>query len=217
MNELIFILYTSAVTLAALAALYLGKEALIGLVCVKVVLMNLFVLEEIKLFSLSATAADALAVGAALTLNLINEYYGRVETERAIKASVFCSLFYMLVSFLHLLYVPAPLDIYYAHFKAVLSVAPRIIIASFISYSIAQKVEAYLYAFLKNSRLKNYFILRNYLSASLTQLLDTVLFSFLGLYGILHNLWQIILVAYTIKLLIIFFSVPLINSLRKFI
>jgi uncharacterized PurR-regulated membrane protein YhhQ (DUF165 family) len=44
-----------------------------------------------------------------------------------------------------------------------------------------------------------------------TQLLDTILFSLLGLYGLVANIWQIIIISYLIKLFAIGIATPLVG------
>jgi len=219
MNELIFFIYIIFVVISNLIALFYGKEALVALVCIKVVLMNLLVPQEILLFGWSATSVDALSVGTSLSLNLLNEYYGVQETRKAIHLSVLAGFFYVCVTILHRAYVPAPHDIYASYFEIILSLAPRIIAASCAAYIVSQKAEASIYARLKNSRLHDYFILRNSVSLGITQALDTVLFSYLGLYGIVGNINQIIFVSYCIKIITCISAVPLIafgkNYFRK--
>jgi uncharacterized integral membrane protein (TIGR00697 family) len=217
MNEFIFFLYLLFIIFSSLCALKLGKEALFALVSSEVVLMNLLVSEEILLFGFHATPVDALAVGTALGLNLINEYYGKQAALKAVTISSLAGLFYMFVSLLHCAYQPAPTDLYAAHFLPVLSLAPRIIIASFIAYYITQQFEAYLYFFLKKSWLSPYFLVRNYCSLLITQALDTVLFTLVGLAGILDNLVSVMLVAYTIKIITVMCAVPFITYARRFI
>ena len=219
MNELVFFIYIIFVVISNLLALSYGKEALVALVCIKVVLMNLLVPEEILLCGWSATSVDALSVGTSLSLNLINEYYGVQETRKAINLSVLAGVFYVGVTILHRAYLPAPHDLYAPYFEYILSLAPRIIAASCAAYILSQKAEASLYALLKKSRLNNYFILRNTISLGITQALDTVLFSYLALYGVIENIGQIILVSYLIKIITFITAVPLIafskNYFRK--
>ena len=214
MNEFIFLVYIFFVVASSLFALFLGKEALVGLICIKVILMNLLVPQEITLFGFSATAVDALAVGTSLSLNLLNEYYGKAEALRAITISSFGGLFYVCVTLLHRAYIPAAHDMYACHFEPLLALAPRIIAASFFAYIVTQKIEAKLYAYLKASRLSGYFMIRNYASLCITQFIDTILFSYLGLYGIIHNIPQVILLAYTIKIITILCAVPLLGLAR---
>jgi len=215
MNELIFLLYVLLVVISSIAALALGKEALVSLICIKVILMNLLVPQEIMLFGFSATPVDALAVGTSLSLNLLNEYFGKAEALRAVTISSLGALFYVLVTLLHRAYMPAPTDVYACHFEPLLSLAPRIIAASFCAYFITQKLEAKLYAVLKTSRLQNHFMVRNYLSIGITQFIDTVLFSYLGLYGVIDSIGQVIAVAYTIKIVTIICAVPLLTCARQ--
>ena len=121
MNELIFIVYILVVSIAAIIASKWGKDALVGLICVQAVLMNLFVIKQITLFGLTATASDALAVGTTLSLNLLQEYYQKSAAQRAIWISFFCSLFYTGIALLHLAYIPAPTDTSSAFFAALLT------------------------------------------------------------------------------------------------
>jgi len=60
-----------------------------------------------------------------------------------------------------------------------------------------------------------YLVARNYASIAITQLVDTVLFSFLGLYGIIHNITSIIIVSYAIKLLAVVIATPFVAISHK--
>ena len=93
LNELIFLSYICVVSGASLIALALGKEALVALICVQAVLVNFFVTKQITLFGLTATASDALAVGATLALNLLQEYYQKPVARKAIWISFFAHFF----------------------------------------------------------------------------------------------------------------------------
>src|SRR6185437_14923813 len=116
---------------------------------------------------------------------------------------------YVGVTFLHRAYSPVTHDLYAPYFDRILALAPRIIAASCAAYFVSQRAEAILYALLKNSRLKNYFIARNTLSLLVTQGLDTILFSYLALYGVIEHINQIIFVSYFIKTITFMSAVPL--------
>ncbi len=215
-NELIFLLYVFCIAVCSLMALYFSSETLIAFICLSAVLANLFVSKSITLFGLTATASDALAVGASLSLNLLQEYYGRSKAQQTVYISFFCLIVYTIVSYLHLTYVPSPVDTQQVHFYAILSFMPRITIASLISYFIVQNIDCRLYAKLSQKYMPN-FILKNYLCVGVTQLIDTVLFSFLALYGILENIGQIIIVSYSIKLAVLFIAAPFIHLARTIV
>lgn len=223
MNELLFFCYILIISCATTGALWIGKEALIGLICVEALLVNLFVSKTITLFGLTATASDALAIGIALSLNTLQEYYYKPLTQKAIGISFACTLFYVVITIIHLAYVPAPTDISNNHFKALLQPMPRIILASLGTYLIVQYLDCQLYGKLCTLWHNRFFIIRNYTSVALTQLLDTILFTFLGLYKLNESfssgetIVQIIIVSYGVKLIALSIGAPFLGFTKKFI
>ena len=207
-NELIFALHALFIAASALLALRTGKEALVAFITVQCILANLFVTKQTTLFGLTATCADAFTIGAVLGLNFLQEYFGRDQAKKAIWISFGLLVFYGIVSQMHLVYAPSPSDYMQAHFVALLSSMPRIVVASFTVYLVVQHVDSWLFALLKNIYADQRLVFRNTLSIMISQLLDTVLFSFLGLYGIVDNIWQIIIVSYAIKLIAIVLATP---------
>ncbi len=220
MNELILLGYIIAVSSAALIALRFGKEGLIGLICVQAVLVNLFVTKQISLFGFTATASDAMAVGITLSLNLLQEYYQKAAALKAIWISFFCALFYTVMSLFHLAYTPATTDTSSALFQVLLAPMPRLVIASLVAYVVAQYTNTMLYGWLKERFDDRFFVIRNYGSIAISQLLDTLLFAFLGLYAInesfsnLGTLFDIIVVSYIIKVVVIVIAVPYVRFAR---
>ncbi|HVW99090.1 MAG TPA: queuosine precursor transporter, partial [Candidatus Babeliaceae bacterium] len=164
LNELFFGAYAVGVGMWALLALCCGKEFLITLMSLEWVLANLFVTKQIPLVGLEATASDALAIGAALCLNLVQEYYGRSEARKAIWIGFGSILFFIFSSIMHLLLVPSSFDIHQVHFVALLSPMPRLMLASLVTYLITQFIESRLYSFLNQKLNNKYFIIRNYSS-----------------------------------------------------
>lgn len=215
MNEYIFITHITFMSLATLIALRIGKEALITLISLQAILANLFVVKQISLLGFTATGSDAFTIGTVLGLNLLQEYYGKKAAQQAIWISFFALVFYGIVSQIHLSYMPHLLDDMHPHFHAILGVMPRIIIASFSVYFIAQQLDVFLYGTLKRVFEGKYLVARNYFSVLLVQLVDTILFSFFGLYGILDNIPDIIMVSYTIKVVAILIATPFLLLSKK--
>lgn len=215
MNELLFIFYTIIIAFFSLASLALGQHALVAFVCVQCILANLFVLKQITLFGLTATCSDAFTIGATLGLNLLQEYFGKTITKKAIWINFFLLIFYVIVSQIHLLYIPNAADVTHDHFFALLQFAPRIVISSFLVYLISQLADYHLYGFLKQICKDRFIIIRNYTSIALCQLLDTVLFSFLGLYGIIDDIWSVIIISYFLKIGAILISTPFVGLSRS--
>lgn len=202
-NLLIFL--GSCALIAAFAGWFsrLGSSALIAWMALLSLLANLFVLKQIDLFGLNATASDIFAIGGLLSLNLLREKYGKDLAQRAIWVSFACLLFFVLMSQLHLFYVPSGFDTSQIAYEQILSASPRLLIASLITFFIVDQCDAQLYG-----SLRQYFpafspLLMSAIAMSLSQLLDTLLFSFLGLYGLIQAIAEVILISYTIKFIAI--------------
>jgi uncharacterized integral membrane protein (TIGR00697 family) len=225
-NELIFILHTLIIGLAALGALALGRSALVAFVSIQCILANLFVLKQTTLLGLNATCADAFTIGATIGLNLLQEYFGKAITRTTIAINFFFLVFYAVISQVHLWYTPSAFDTTQDHFLPLLGFMPRIVIASFTVYFIAQMIDYKLYGWLKKvsclrpngsagQQTSKFLILRNYASIAVSQFVDTVLFSFLGLYGIIDNIGEVILVSYSIKLAAIALATPCVLGAQR--
>jgi hypothetical protein len=205
MNEILFLSQIFLIVGFALGAFKLGKEALIAWVAIQALIANLFVLKQITLFGLDVTASDAFAIGSLLGLNFLQEYFSREEANRATWICFFFMTFFALVSQLHLFYQPSSYDTTQSAFEMLLSQSPRLLIASMSVFFVVQQVDIRFFAFLRHTLPRTSFALRAAIALVFSQFLDTVLFSFAGLYGIVASVADIILVSFLIKLIVIFF------------
>ena len=212
MNELIFFFHILVVVSFVLAALRLGKSSLIALIALQGVLANLFVVKQMSLFGLSVTCSDVFAIGTILSLNLLQEFFGKEAAKHATRIAFLTLLFFALVSQIHLLYVPTPLDTTHAAFSAIFSSSPRIIFASIATFYLIQQIDVRIFSFLKGA-----LPIRISISLIISQLLDTILFSFLGLYGLVESLSAIIVVSLLIKGMIIIASAPFTLFAKRFV
>ncbi|MGE0206633.1 MAG: queuosine precursor transporter, partial [Candidatus Babeliales bacterium] len=162
MNELIFILHTTLIALAALGAAYLGKQALTVFVSLTFVMANILVTKQIDLFGFNVTGTDAFITGSVLALNLLNEYCGKQAAQRALTTALYSSLFVGMLATLHLWYIPNKYDTMHEHFALIFAATPRIIAASLISYFISSSFENYLYSKLKAYYEGHYVVARNF-------------------------------------------------------
>lgn len=216
-NELLFFIQITLISFATIGFARLGKEALVAYISLLFVIANIFVIKQISLFSWYATSADAFIIGISFGINLLQEVWGKEIARKAISISFACSAFYMTMAQFVLKYTPIIEDMTQSHFDFILSNTTRIIIASFISYIITQTADTYLYAYLKQKTNDKYFVFRNYVSICSSQLFDTILFSFLGLYGIITNIWHIIVVSYAIKIIALIMITPWLICAKRFI
>ena len=215
-NELIFLCHSTLVASVTLLLLWIGKEGLTAGVCLFSILSNLLVTKQINLFGLETITTDVFTIGAVFCLNLLQEYFGRTATKRAIFCNFVLLIAYLLMCQLHLAYQPNSFDTTQQHFDILLTPMLRIIIASVVSYLLSQLFDAYLYGKLKIIFHNKHLILRNTLTMASSQLLDTMFFTFAALYGTMHNVWHIIIISYAIKIIVVICSTPFI-ALSKFL
>lgn len=217
MNEILFFLHILVIFLFTLGALRLGKEALSTWVCLQALFANFFVLKQIGLWGCQVTASDVFAIGGILGLNLIQEFYGKESAKKTTLACLYCLLSFALLSIIHLLYTPSIEDRADIAYKALLQPAPRLFIASISVFFFVQQLDRKVFGALKHRFAKSSFSLPNFLSMSFSQCIDTILFSFLGLYGLVASLYDIILVSFLTKMIIIAILSPLSFFIKRWI
>jgi uncharacterized integral membrane protein (TIGR00697 family) len=211
MNEIIFFLQISVIIIFALGSLKLGKEALVAWVTIQALIANLFVLKQLTLFGFEVTASDAFAIGSLLGLNFLQEYYTKEDAKQAAWICFFFMLFFVLVSQLHLMLEPNHYDVTHSSYSQILSPAPRLLFASMTVFFIVQRIDIRFFSFLKEKYPSLGFPFRAAIALVFSQFLDTFLFSFAGLYGLVASVVDIIIVSFTIKLIVIFFITPLLK------
>lgn len=216
MNELIFFSHVCLLIAAILIALRLGKEALISCLGLQLVIANLFVTKQIVCFGFHVTCSDVYTVGALFSLNLIQEFYGKIAAKKAIWTAFFLLFFFIIMARLHLSYIPSPHDTMHGVFSTLLAASPRIMIASFAVGIISQRLDVFIYGILKKRLPEKAFIFRFGGASLISQLVDTVLFSFLALYGLIHSMTDIIIMSYLIKVSIIFCMAPFTQFAKRF-
>lgn len=210
MNETLFFLHLFAVCLFLWPALKKGKEGLFCWIGLQPILANLFVLKQIELFGFIVTCSDVYAVSTALGLNLLQEYYGKEAAKKAVWLCFYLLVFFVAMSLVHLLYLASPLDNTQHAYMQIFSATPRLVVASIVSFSLVQWLDVQFFGFLKKKFAKTSLFTRNIMSLTLSQFVDTLLFTFLGLWGLVSMLFDVFLVSFFIKL-----SIALLLSLSS--
>lgn len=204
MNEFIFFIQTFLIVGFALGALKLGASALTAWVTIQALIANLFVLKQITLFGFDVTASDAYVIGSLLGLNFLQEFFSQEEAKRATWICFFFMFFFTVFSQIHLLYHPSTQDTTQTAFEVLLSPSPRLLLASMSVFFIVQQFDIRFFDWVKRIFPHASFALRSAMTLIISQFLDTLLFSFAGLYGIVASIIDIILISYLIKIVVIF-------------
>ena len=187
------------------------------MIVLQAVIANLFVIKQINLFSKILTCTDVFIIGAVFAQNLLQEYFGRKEAIKAIKVTFFSLVFFLVMSKVHLFYSPSSSDTTNESFKNILSSSPRIFLASIFTFFLTQRIDVIFFSKLKKIFDGKKIALRLFLSAVFIQILDTLLFSFLGLYGIVDKIFDIMIFSFLIKLLVILTSSIFLSFSKKII
>ncbi len=215
MNELIFFLQIAVLLGFTFICHRLGKEALFYCFEVLALIAFLFFIKQIKLLGLNVTAGDAYIIGSLLGLNLLQEFHSQKDAQKATLVCFFYLLFFAVASQMHLLYAPSFFDQSQAAFSTLLTPAPRLLIASLSVFFLVQQFDIRFFAFLKNRLPHTKFATRAAIALTVSQFLDTVLFSFAGLYGLVESVTEIILFSFAIKMIVISSSAPILKWIKQ--
>lgn len=214
MNEILFFSHILIVLAFLGLAVRQGLGALTVFVALSSVLANLFVVKQMTLFGLQVTCSDVFAVGGLLGLNLISEFYGKENARRAVLASFIGLILFVVMSQIHLFYVPSPFDQTHDAFVRILRPAPRIVAASVAVFFLVQQIDIFIFARLR--RWGGPLGVRLMLALFISQGIDTILFSFFGLYGLVASIFDVILVSWIVECAIIACSSPIAAFFQRF-
>ena len=217
MNEALFLLHVILVTGFGLGALKLGQSALISWIALQTVLANLFVLKQMCFFGFHVTCSDVFIIGSIFGLNLLREYFGKEIAKKALWICFFAMFFFVVMAQVHLFYLPSPFDTAHTSFDAILTPSPRLLGASLAVFFLVQQIDLRLFSWLKEKCTRCPLVIRNASTLTITQFLDTLLFSVLGLWGLVANLFDIIAISFLIKMLVITLMSPLMHFSQRFV
>ena len=189
----------------------LGQGGLTAWIAILSLLANLFVLKQIDLLGLNATASDIFAIGNLLALNLLQEKYGRQATQSAIWTSFSCLLFFVIMSQIHLHYEPSLYDNSQNSYALILAATPRMMIASLFTFLVIDQFDSRFYGYMRQRLPQVSMILVSAMTMCISQTLDSILCNTLGLFGVV----EIILVSVAIKVLAIASTIPWAYASRK--
>ncbi len=184
-------------------------------VAVQAILANFFVLKQMTFLGFNVTCSDAFAIGSILSLNLLRENFGKEVATKAISSCFFFMVFFVVMSQIHLRFVPSALDTAHFAYVRLLSPAPRLLFASLIVFFLVQHLDIRCFGWISRILPHSSFPVRSSISLAFSQLVDTILFSFLGLYGMVSSILDIIIVSFLLKGCIILALGPLMTLFKR--
>lgn len=216
-NELTFVTHSILIALFAIAGVRLGRGALTAFIAVCWVLGNLFVIKEATIFGLEVVTSDGFAIGANIGVTLIHRYYGDKAAKNSILIGAYAAFFFLLMSHIHLLYIPNMYDATHPFFYAILGRMTRIVLASFFVSVLSFNLNLFLFDKISQKLGDSFFGVASFLSMSTSQFVDTALFAFCALYGNVHSVTQVIFFSTLVKCTSIVVAVSVVSLCQNFI
>lgn len=167
-----------------------GKTGLYCATVIATITANIEVLLLVNAYGMEQTLGNVLFAATFLVTDILSENYSKEDAQKAVNIGIATSLSFILISQSWLLYKPAASDWAHDSFVTIFSNTPRIMIVSLVVYAICQRFDVWAYhkwwAFTKNrfGDSKSFLWLRNNGSTMISQLMNTVLYSFGAFWGL---------------------------------
>ena len=221
-NELIFVI-TVLIYLGSVLGLYklFGKNGLYAFAIFGTLLGNIAVCKNVDIFGVATTAGNVLYAATFLVTDILSEKYGKKDATRAVAYSFSIMLLWMLGTQLILWFTPNANDYINESLKIVFGLVPRITAASLIGFICSQNIDVFLYHFIwsktGNDRTKLW--LRNNGSTLTSQLIDTVIFTFIAFWGVYPRnvFFSILITTYLFKAIVALLDTPFMYWARKIV
>lgn len=224
MNELLLIASLLVVYGGVLLAFRLfGKTGLYCFTCIATITANIEVLILVNAFGMEQTLGNILFASTFLVTDILSEIAGKKEAQKAVNLGIFTSVLFIIISQSWLLYQPSANDWAQEPIRSIFSNTPRLMIVSVLVYAICQRFDVWAYhkwwnfTKTKFGDEKRFLWLRNNGSTLISQLLNTILYTFGAFWGIYEFpvLINIALASYVIFIVTSLADTPFVYLARK--
>lgn len=219
MNELLWFLLLVLDFAAIMLAFRLwGKLGLYIWIPISIILANIQVTKNVMLFGIEATLGNIVYATSFLVTDILSELYGKKESARAVRFGFFALLAMTVLMQVALLFEPSPSDLAHPALEVIFGLMPRIAFGSLIAYVISNSHDVWAYDFWKRAKPgRGYLWLRNNFSTFVSQLIDTLVFTFIAFWGVysMEVVAQIIISTFVLKWAVAIFDTPFIYLARK--
>jgi len=185
----IFIVSVFGLLGAWYARRYGRPDALIAFYVTLVIFSNIAVSKtivfDLGFTELYAPAAVLIFSVTFLLTDIVNERFGKRETQRMILIALFAQIALVLFSYLVLKARGAPFFQNQPAFEALLGNVPRVVAASLIAFFVSENFDAQLFHWFKKLTGGRHLWMRNAFSSLPAMLLDSALFISLAFYGVM--------------------------------
>ena len=190
-----------------------GKVGLYCWMAIAVILANIQVLKTVELFGMVATLGNIIYGTSFLASDILTENYGKKAARKGVWIGFFSMAASAIIMYICIKFIPDKSDFAQSSLETIFSILPRIVFASAVAYLISNFHDIWAYHWWGKwfSGFKNIW-LRNNLSTMISQLIDSIIFTFIAFWGIFEQgvLIEIFITTYVIKLIVAASDTPLV-------
>lgn len=219
MNLIIIVLYLLVIFFSTvLIYKFAGMGGLFIWIVLNLIVCNIQSVKTIEIFGHLISLGNISYSAIFLSTDILNEKYGVKVANKSVYVGFAVIFIFLLAMQITILFIPSNSDISQKGLEIVFNMLPRITIASLLAYVISQKMDTWLYNYLKLKKCKLW--VRNNVSTIISQIFDSVLFvliSFLGVFTF-HDCLDLIFTMIFFKTWLAIFDTPFMyiaNSIKN--
>jgi uncharacterized integral membrane protein (TIGR00697 family) len=196
---------------------YFGKAGLYMVIVASVITANIQVLKTVRLFGLVSTLGNVIYGCVFLATDILSEVYGKKSAQRGVWLGFAGMVLVTVWMQISLIFIPDASDFAQESLETIFGIMPRIMAGSILAYLLSQHHDVLAFHYWKNKTEGRFLWLRNNASTMVSQIIDTVAFSLVALWGVfeIDVWWQILLTTYLMKWIVAVVDTPFIYLAKR--
>lgn len=204
---------------------FFGKQGLYAVICLNVLLCNLQGPKLTTVFGMTTSLGVILYSGIYFATDLLSERYGKREANRAVRIGFCVSVFVVVFMALSLAFEPTRVSAQAnelavrAHeaLSFLFGYTPRFVFGSLLAYIISQSHDVWFFHWIKQRTGGRHLWLRNTLSTTVSQAIDTLIYSLVVWWAVLDlsTALQLAAAKYVFKVIVAILDTPFIYWARS--
>lgn len=219
MNETLFFIAIIVNFLGVTLAYKLfSKTGIYAWIALATVIANIEVVKCVDIFGLPLTLGNVTYGSIFLATDILNEKYGREKAQNGVFLGFFSLLVLTLFTQIDLLYIPSSNDFAQGAMQTIFALTPRICLGSMLAYLVSNTMDVFLYKKIRDILPSDKFLwVRNNAATMTSQLVDTILFTFIAFFGVfpLSIVLKLCFTTYVLKLIIAVCDTPFLYLAKR--
>lgn len=219
MNETLFFIAIIVNFLGVTLAYKLfSKTGIYAWIALATVIANIEVVKCVDIFGLPLTLGNVTYGSIFLATDILNEKYGREKAQKGVFLGFFSLLVLTLFTQIDLLYIPSSNDFAQGAMQTIFALTPRICLGSMLAYLVSNTMDVFLYKKIRDILPSDKFLwVRNNAATMTSQLVDTILFTFIAFFEVfpLSIVLKLCFTTYVLKLIIAVCDTPFLYLAKR--